>query len=70
LTGAPEQVRAAARAYGVYYQRAGEGPNYTVNHSTAAYLMDPQGRFQRVLAYGLTPEQTAEQIRDAMNRPS
>ena len=46
--------------------RDGAGENYTVNHSTAAYLMNPQGQFSRVLAYGLTPEQTAGQIRDAM----
>lgn len=66
LTGTPAQVAAAARAYRVFYQRAGEGEGYTVNHSTAAYLMNPQGRFERVLAYGLTPDQTAEQIRAAM----
>jgi len=66
LTGTPEQVAAAARAYRVVYEIKGDGPDYQVNHSTAAYLMDPRGRFARVLAYGLTPEQMADQIRKAM----
>jgi len=66
LTGTPEQVAAAAKAYRVVYQREGDGADYQVNHSTAAYLMNPSGRFDRVLAYGLTPEQMADQIRKGM----
>ncbi|MDO9223120.1 MAG: SCO family protein [Caulobacter sp.] len=66
LTGTPEQVAAAARTYRVVYQTQGEGADYQVNHSTAAYLMTPRGRFARVLAYGLTPDQMADQIRKAM----
>jgi len=69
LTGTPEQVAQVAQAYRVYYGVSGdpESDTYTVNHSTAAYLMDPKGRYDRVLGYGMTPEQMAEQITDAMN---
>jgi protein SCO1/2 len=66
LTGTPAQTDAAAKAYRVFHQKVGEGPDYTVNHTSAAYLMDPKGRFDRPLAYGQTPEQMADQIRDAM----
>ena len=66
LTGSPAQVAAAAKAYRLYYQRSGEGPDYQVEHSSAVYLMDPKGRFARVVAYGLSPEETAQQIRAAM----
>ena len=66
LTGAPEQIEQVAKAYYVYYRKSGEGPDYTVDHSTAAYLMDPQGRFNRVLAYGLSPDEMARLIRTAM----
>ena len=66
LTGSAEQVAAAARAYRVFYERVGTGSNYNINHSTAAYLMNPQGRFERVLAFGMTPQDMARQIRDAM----
>jgi protein SCO1/2 len=66
LTGTPGQVAAAAKAYRAVYQIDGDGPDYQVNHSTVAYLMTPRGRFDRVLAYGLTPDQMADQIRRAM----
>lgn len=66
LTGTPQQIAATARTYRVVYEIKGEGTDYQVNHSTAAYLMTPRGRFDRVLAYGLTPEQMADQIRRAM----
>lgn len=66
LTGSPAQVAAAAKVYRVYYQKKGEGPGYTVDHSTPAYLMNPKGGFRAVLPYGLTPEQMADQIRTAM----
>ena len=66
LTGTPEQTAAAAKAYRVYYKKVGDGPDYSVDHSTAIYLMDPKGRFDSVLAYGLTPPQMAELISKAM----
>ena len=66
LTGTPQQVAAAAKAYRVYYQKAGTGSDYLVNHSTAAYLMDPKGRFARVLPFGIGPDELAKQISDAM----
>jgi protein SCO1 len=66
LTGAPEQIEQVAKAYYVYYRKSGDGPDYTMDHSTAAYLMDPQGRFNRVLAYGLSPDEMARLIRTAM----
>jgi protein SCO1/2 len=67
LTGTPAQVAAAARAYDVFYQKDGTGPNYTVDHSTAIYLMDPQGRYHGVIADGETPQQQAAEITAAMN---
>ena len=48
LTGTPEQIAQVARAYRVYYapHRTGEGGgDYTVDHSSILYLMDPDGRF-------------------------
>lgn len=68
LTGSPEQVKVAAGAYKVYYEKQGEGNAYLINHSSISYLMDPQGRFARVLPYGMTPEDLAAQVRDAMKR--
>jgi len=66
LTGSAADVAKAAKAYRVFYQKSGTGPDYAMDHSTALYLMNPRGRFDRVIAYGLPPEEVARQIGDAM----
>jgi protein SCO1/2 len=68
LTGSPGQIAQVAKAYGVYYQREGSGPGYAVDHSSAIYLTDPEGRFDSVIAFGLTPDQTRDQILKAMRQ--
>lgn len=70
LTGTQAQTDAAAKAYRVYYQKSGDGPDYTVNHAAYSYLMNPKGRFACVLPYELTPEQTAAKIQAAMKQGS
>ncbi len=66
LTGTSDQVAEAAKVYRVFYQKAGAGPDYTVDHASQVYLMDPKGRFDRVIAYGLSPDEVARQVSDAM----
>lgn len=66
LTGTQEQVQAAAKAYKVYYAKVGDGPGYTMDHSTAIYLMDEKGRFKTVIPYNLPPADIARRIADAM----
>lgn len=45
LTGTPEQIAAAAKAFAVYYARgeAVEGGGYLVDHSNIVYLFGPAG---------------------------
>jgi len=68
LTGAPEQVAQAAKAYRALYEKVGEGETYTMNHSLTVYLMGPDGRFRQALAHDLGPEKSADVIRRAMAR--
>lgn len=66
LTGTPEQVRAAAKAYRVYYAKApgsGDNPDYLMDHSSFLYLMGPQGNFVTVYPAGTTPERLAEDLK-------
>jgi cytochrome oxidase Cu insertion factor (SCO1/SenC/PrrC family) len=66
LTGTEEQVRAAAKAFKVYYAKAdtgGGGDAYAINHSAYAYLMGPDGRYVTHFAYGITPEKLADGLR-------
>ena len=67
LTGTADQIAPVASAYGVYYQKQGEGADYSVNHSSALYMIDPKGRFDSVIPYGLTPDETKDDILKAMN---
>jgi protein SCO1/2 len=66
LTGSPAQIAQAAKEYYAVYQKDGTGPNYTVDHTTVIYLMDPEGRFVKPIPDGLPPDQVAGQIADAM----
>lgn len=64
LTGTPAQVDAAAKAYRVYHRKVPlEGGGYTVDHSSATYLMDAQGRFVEPLGYGEGRERALEKLR-------
>jgi protein SCO1 len=67
LTGTTDQVAAITRAYGVYFQKQGTGADYSVNHSSAIYLMNPNGAYDSVISAGLTPDQTRQAILKAMN---
>ena len=66
LTGSPEQVDVAAKAYHVYSQKSGEGAAYNVDHSTITYLMNPKGGFACVIPYGATPQQIVAKVQAAM----
>jgi cytochrome oxidase Cu insertion factor (SCO1/SenC/PrrC family) len=66
LTGTPEAIAAAARAYRVYYRKAGGtgGEDYLVDHSGFIYLM---GRDGKCLAHFL-PDATAETMAAEIRR--
>jgi protein SCO1/2 len=68
LTGTKEQVAAAVKAYRAYAAKSGEGDTYTMDHTTAVYLMDPKGRFVQPLALGTSPSEMAREISEAMRR--
>ena len=68
LTGTPAQVKAAADAYRAFYQKVGEGEDYTMNHSLTVYLMGPDGQFRTAVAEELGPERSAAVIERAMAR--
>jgi protein SCO1/2 len=67
LTGSPAQIDAVARAWRVYYRKAGPGADYSVDHTSVIYLMDPHGRFAAPLDPSASPTQLAAQISKAMD---
>lgn len=68
LTGTPEQVEAAAKAYRVSYEKVGEGDSYIYNHTLLVYLMGPDGKFRSVVGEELGPDRSVDVIRRAMAR--
>ncbi len=65
LTGSPADIKAVTARYRVYYARQGTGPDYSVDHTSVIYLMDPQGRFVKPVAEGPSAAM-ARQVLDAM----
>lgn len=63
LTGTPEQISQAAKAYRVYYKKVPQGDDYTMDHTGILYLMDPQGRFMTHFTPNTPPADMAARIR-------
>lgn len=63
LTGTPEQVDKAAKAFAIYYQKGEGNPNgYLMDHSRIAYLMDPQGNPLAMLPIDESPRAVAAEL--------
>ena len=70
LTGTPAQIAQIAGVYGVYFQKQGAGADYSVNHSSAIYLMNPKGGFDSVIASDSSPADAKAAILRAMDGAS
>jgi protein SCO1/2 len=72
LTGSPEQVAAAAKAYRVYFRKAdqeegADAKNYSVDHSAFTYLMDGNGQYLTHFSFGVPADKMAERIRQELD---
>jgi protein SCO1/2 len=45
LTGTPDEIAAAAKAYKVYYRKVPTDSGYTMDHTATIFLMDGKGDF-------------------------
>ncbi len=72
LTGTPEQIAAVTKAFGVYYaKRALEGlDDYTMDHSTAFYLVSTNGQFHRAFALNDDSDEMIDELRAAISAAS
>lgn len=68
LRGTPEQVEATARDYKVYYKKVdGKTPgSYTMDHSAASFVYDPQGRLRLYTRYGTGPQALAGDLKQLL----
>lgn len=66
LSGSPEAIAKAAKAYRVSYQKFQDeemGDNYTIDHSVLAYLMGPDGEYITHIPYGTPAPKMTETLR-------
>ena len=62
LSGSVDAIAAAAKAYHVYFAKHPEGNGYSMDHSTAIYLMGPDGKFLTHFNTEASAQQIAEGI--------
>jgi len=64
LRGDSDQTREAAHEFHAYYRMRSLGNGeYSVDHSSFLYVMSPDGRFSKLLADSLPPDQLADELR-------
>lgn len=69
LTGTPEEIKHAARAYRVYYAKAEAKESalgYLMDHSAFIYLMNRQGEYVTHFSYATPPEKIVAAIEKAL----
>jgi protein SCO1/2 len=65
LRGSPDQTAIVAKDFKVYFKKVeGKAPgSYTMDHSAASYVYDPQGRLRLYARYGSGPQALADDIK-------
>ncbi|MBV8492301.1 MAG: SCO family protein [Alphaproteobacteria bacterium] len=65
LTGSPEAIKQAAKAYRVFYAKHPRPDgDYDMDHSAVIYVMNPEGRFTATF----TPDSTADAIAQRLQK--
>ncbi len=65
LRGTPEQTTALAKYFKIYYKKVdGKTPtSYTIDHSAASFVYDPQGKLRLYTRYGMGAQALAEDLK-------
>ena len=73
LTGTPEQITAAAKAYGVYYApyKTADAPDgYLMDHTSVVFVMNEAHRFVASFTQDTPAAQIADRLRKLIAKPS
>lgn len=74
LRGSIEQTQAVAKDFRVYYKKVPSTTNpqdplaYTIDHTTFAYIFDPEGRLRLVAPHDITAEKLAQDVEQLLGR--
>jgi protein SCO1/2 len=71
LSGTPEQIHQAAKAYEVGYFRQGteNNPDYQMLHSSKLFLINAEGKLSDIMGYKTASEDIAATLRQWLNPP-
>ena len=68
LTGSMDRIREAAKNYSVFFRKVPlEDDGYTIDHSAALYLLNPEGVYVRPYSWQDGSEALAEKLTAVMN---
>lgn len=69
LSGSAEQLQTMAQDFKAYFKKVpGQSPgSYTLDHSAASYVYDPQGRLRLYARYGMGAAALAEDLTQLLN---
>ena len=68
LSGTPEEVAAAAKAYRVYFKKepGNDSANYNIDHTSIIYLMDEAGQYVAHFPYPITVDELAAKLAERL----
>ncbi len=71
LTGAPDQVATAAKAYRAYFKKVlQDGGSYTIDHTATVYLMDRAGKFRGTVDVREAKEASLAKLQRLVAKPA
>ncbi|MEA2782294.1 MAG: hypothetical protein QOK29_3838 [Rhodospirillaceae bacterium] len=63
LSGSPADTAAVAKAYRIYYNKVGDGPDYSMDHTGLVYLVGPDGKYRAHFGTEATADDIAKALR-------
>lgn len=67
LTGTPDEIKAAAKEFKVFYQKVPtQNGNYTIDHTAGAFVFDPSGQVRLFVRYGMPVDDLVSDIRQLL----
>jgi len=69
LTGSPEEIKAAARDFKIFFQKVPtqDGQSYSMDHTAMSYVFDRAGQVRLAVRYGQSVDALTEDLRQLLS---
>jgi len=70
MTGTVEGIEPVAKQFGIFFEKqpSTDGENYTIDHTAAVTIIDPQGYVREIFTYGVSGKDMASDLAYMMRR--